>query len=228
MLSIDVWSDIACPWCFVGKRRLEGALERFGHPVQVTWRSFELNTAAPPRIDDSVPYVGRLAEKYRTTAEEAQGMLDRMTAAAAKDGIEMRFDRIAPGNTFDAHRLLHLAAAHGQQGALKERLLRAYFTEGAWLGAHDKLVELAVEAGLEAGQAREVLTSDRFAEEVRVDEGLARRIGVNGVPFFVIDGRYGVSGAQPVDVLLGILERAWREAEEAPIDEGAVCGPDGC
>jgi len=154
-----------------------------------------------------------------------------MVATAARDGLEFRFDRIRPGNTFDAHRLLHLAHERGVQDAVKERLLRAYMTEGQAIGDPAVLLELAREAGLDEREAREVLDGDRYAAEVRTDEALARELGISGVPFFVLDGRLGVSGAQPAATLLAALDKAWAELAKPELEayaEGAVCGPDGC
>jgi predicted DsbA family dithiol-disulfide isomerase len=231
-LRVDIWSDIACPWCYVGKRHLEQALDKFAHKddVEIVWRAFELDPSAPPSQDAPVDYVGRLARKYGTQPAQAQLMIDRMVQTAAKDGLELRFDRIRPGNTFDAHRLLHLAHERGLQDALKERLMRAYLTEGQAISDPEVLATLAAEAGLDAAEARAVLSSDRYAAEVRQDEGLARELGISGVPFFVLAGKLGVSGAQPADVLVSALDRAW--ADYAPkletFAEGATCGPDGC
>ena len=235
-LRIDIWSDIACPWCYVGKRRLEQALARFAHKddVAIVWRAFELDPSAPRVHDTQQSYAERLAGKYRTSSAQAQAMIDRMVETAARDGLELRFDRIQPGNTFDAHRLLHLAHDRGKQDALKERFLRAYLTEGQAIGEPEVLVPLAREVGLDEAEVRDVLGGDRYTAEVRRDEALARELGIHGVPFFVIAGRYGVSGAQPSDVLAGALDRAWselrgKEPEESErFAEGAVCGPDGC
>ncbi len=232
-LRLDIWSDIACPWCYVGKRHLEEALDRFSHrdDVEIVWRAFELDPSAPRIRDTSQTYAERLAAKYGTQPPQAQAMIDRMVATAAADGLEFRFDHIRPGNTFDAHRLLHLAHERGKQGAVKERLLRAYMTEGQAIGDREVLAVLAREAGLDEADARSVLESDRYGTEVRKDEALARELGITGVPFFVIGGRLGVSGAQPADVLLGALERAWSELRAPQVEtiaEGAVCGPDGC
>jgi predicted DsbA family dithiol-disulfide isomerase len=232
-LRVDVWSDIVCPWCFVGKRRLEAALARFAHRdgVEVVWRAFELDPAAPPVRDGVTQYGERLAKKYGTTVEQAEKMIGRMTDVAAADGLVFRFDHIQPGNTFNAHRLLHLAKERGSQDALKERLLRAYMTEGEAIGATETLERLAAEVGLDVDEVRRVLASDVYATEVRADEEDAHRIGITGVPFFVFDFRYAVSGAQPADILLAALTKAWDELDEEPpllADEGAVCGIDGC
>lgn len=231
MLTIDVWSDIACPWCYVGKRRLEAALARFAHrdEVSIRWHAFELDPSAPRVRDASESYAARLAEKYRMRVEDAQAMIDRMARTAAADGIEMRFDRVRAGNTFDAHRLLHLAAERGVQGELKERFLRAYFTEGEPIGDPEALVRLAADAGVDPDEAQAVLASDAHAAEVRADEARAASLGIHGVPFFVLGGRFAVEGAQPADTMLHVLERAWSEAPKPePIVDGATCGPEGC
>ncbi|MDB4930152.1 MAG: dsbA [Myxococcaceae bacterium] len=232
-LKIDVWSDIACPWCYVGKRRLEAALADFPHrdAVAVTWHSFELDPSAPAIAPATPGYAERLAAKYGRSVAHAQGMIDNMTKVAAVDGLDMRFDKVRAGNTFDAHRLIHFAADKGVQGAMKERLLRAYMTEGEAIGDREVLARLAAEVGLDAAEVAAVLASDRYADGVRADEQNAREIGITGVPFFAVAERYGVSGAQPAEVLLEVLEKAWEalpdEAATAPV-EGAVCGPDGC
>jgi predicted DsbA family dithiol-disulfide isomerase len=232
-LDVQVWSDIVCPWCYVGKRRLETALADFPHrdEVQITWRAFELDPRAPRVRDVSVSYAERLARKYATTVDSAERMIRTMTETAAAEGLDFRFDRIRPGNTFDAHRVLHLAAAHGKGGEAKERLLRAYMTEGEPIGEPEALVRLAGDVGLDADEVRAVLAGDAFAREVRDEEDEAHAIGVGGVPFFVLDRRYGVSGAQPPDVLLRVLTQVWDELSEKPElpdEPAAACGPDGC
>ena len=231
-LRVDVWSDIACPWCYVGKRRLEAALAKFPHrdAVEVVWRAFELDPSAPPERPSDVGYAERLAKKYGSSVNEAQGMITRMTDVAATDGLDFHFEKIRPGNTFDAHRVLHLALERGKQDAVKERFLLAYMTEGAPIGDPETLVRLAAEAGLDAEEVRATLASDASAREVREDEDEARELGISGVPFFVFAGKLAVSGAQPAELLLRALTQAWKELEARPevFAEGAVCGPDGC
>ncbi len=231
-LRIDVWSDIACPWCYVGKRRLEAALAKFPHrdAVKVVWRAFELDPSAPPERPSDVGYAERLGKKYGCSRKEAEGMLTHMTDVAATDGLAFHFERIRSGNTFDAHRVLHLAGERGKQDAVKERYLLAYMTEGEPIGDPETLVRLAAEAGLDAEEVRATLASDAFAREVREDENEARQLGISGVPFFVLDGRLAVSGAQPAELLLRALDQAWKEIESKPevFAEGAACGPDGC
>lgn len=230
-LAIDVWSDIACPWCYVGKRHLEAALARFEHASAVTihWRAFELDPSAPAVLDTHTSYAERLARKYGRSVAQAEGMIAHMVSVAAQDGLEMRFDRIRPGNTFDGHRLIHLAAAQGRGGEAKERLLRAYFTEGLAVGDRSTLQALGEELGLDGGAVAEMLASGQHSEAVRGEEAEARRLGISGVPFFVLGGRYGVSGAQPADVLLQALRTAWDALPEEPETlAGETCGPEGC
>lgn len=210
-MDVEIWSDVVCPWCAVGKRRFEAALDRFEHAdeVSVRWRSFELDPSAPRRRDGD--YVEHLAAKYGTSREDARRMIDRMTATGAAVGLDMRFDIARPGNTFDAHRLLHLAADRGRQAEVKERFVTAYLSEGAAVGDPDVLRRLAVEAGLDEDEVVEVLDSDAYAEAVRADERQAAEYGIRGVPFFVLDGRFGVSGAQPPEALVDALRQARRE-----------------
>jgi len=229
-MKVEIWSDVVCPWCYVGKRRFETALSRFAHgdDLEVVWRAFELDPSAAPVRDGA--YADRLAAKYRMSVPEAQIMIDRMVAAGADDGLDLRFDRARPGNTFAAHRLLHLAHERGMQDALKERLLAATFTEGEAIGDPQVLQNLATEAGLDADEVRSVLESDAYAAEVRADERRATALGITGVPFFVVDGTYGVSGAQPPDVLLGALEQAWAGSHPPVVvgDAAPGCGDDAC
>jgi predicted DsbA family dithiol-disulfide isomerase len=215
-VNVEIWSDIACPWCYVGKRRLEAALERFAHRdgVEVTWRSFELDPQAPHERPERGPE--HLAKKYGMTVERAREMNDQLTQVAAADGLEYHLDRLRLGNTFDGHRLTHLAARHGLQDAMEERLMRAYLTEGRLISDHDTLVELAAEVGLPEAEVREVLAGERFAEEVREDERTAAELGIGAVPFFVVDRRLAAQGAQPVEVLVQLLERAAEDAVSAP------------
>ncbi len=232
-LDLDIWSDIACPWCWIGKRHLEAALADFAHAnqVEIRWRSFELDPSAERVLPPDPPFIERLARKYGTTKDGAQQMVDRMTSVAAGDGLDMRFDRIRPGNTFDAHRLLHLAHESGHQNALKERLFRAYLHEGRAIGERDVLCELAVEQGLDEPAVVALLEGDAMADRVRADEAAARSIGVTGVPFFVAGQRFGVSGAQPAEILHGMLDQAWNAVASSELsveDDGASCGPTGC
>jgi predicted DsbA family dithiol-disulfide isomerase len=230
-LRIDIWSDIACPWCYVGKRRLEQALATFPEAAStaVVWHSFELNPSAPRESKEEGPYNERLAKKYGMSPKEAQARIDHLVALGKAEGLNLDFERIRPGNTFDAHRVLHLARGVGKQDAVKERLLRGYLSEGEAIGDPDVVARLAVEAGLDEGRVSALLASDENAREVRTDEAEANRLGIHGVPFFVIGGRYAISGAQPAELIGRALQQAWSELA-APIElaEGAACGPDGC
>jgi predicted DsbA family dithiol-disulfide isomerase len=228
-MLVEIWSDIACPWCYVGKRRFEAALARFERrdDVEVVWRSFELDPAAPR--ERPVDGATHLAEKYGTTRERALEMHRHMTEVAAGEGLEFRFDRARGGNTFDAHRLLHLAAEHGLQDAMKERLMRAYLSEGEPIGDPAALERLAVEAGLPPEAVAEVLATDRFAAEVRADERTAAELGIHAVPFFVVDRALGASGAQPPEVLGELLVQGWAARPRvAVVADGEACGVDGC
>lgn len=231
-LRVEIWSDIACPWCYVGKRRFELALEQFEQRerVDVVWRAFELDPRAPVEVDGSLSHAERLAKKYGSSVRTAEMRIAHLAELARADGLDFRFDRLRTGNTFDAHQLVHLGLVRGRQDAVQERFFRGYFCEGEPIGRREALVRLAAEAGLDAAEASETLETGAYAAEVRADERRAAELGISGVPFFVLDGRYGVSGAQPAELLLTVLERAFGELQpEAPVvAESAACGPDGC
>ena len=224
-LHIDVWSDIACPWCYIGRRRLESAVRELSTPVTVAWRSFELDPSAPRERDQAVSTVHRLASKYGTSERQAQAMIDRVVAIGRDEGISFDFDRVRPGNSFDAHRLLQAARRRDPAlaSALAERLFRGYFSEGLAIGDAQALVAPATDVGLDADEVAAVLSSDAHADDVRADEDEAARLGIDGVPFFVVGGRYGVSGAQPPELLREVFTRVVREAEAAA--EGTGAGP---
>src|SRR6266700_734634 len=211
-MKVEIWSDVACPWCYIGKRRIEGALAQFEHQdqVEITWRSYQLDPQAPRTSEETMNEL--LARKYGMSQKQAAAANDRVSGIAAQDGLEYHMEQVQYGNTFDAHRLIHLAATHHLQDEMEERFFKAYFTEGVKLGDVETLVKLATEVGIDAEEARTVLASDRYAHEVRADIQRARRLGVQGVPFFAIDEKYGVSGAQPAEVLKEVLEQAWAEA----------------
>jgi predicted DsbA family dithiol-disulfide isomerase len=202
-MHVEIWSDIACPWCYVGKRRFEAALAGFEHDVEVTWRSFELDPSAPVSQEGSA--AERLAGKYGMSVDEARARQEQLAAMAAADGLELHFDRVQSANTFDAHRLTHLAATHDVQDAMVERLQRAHFTDGELISDHATLARLAGELGVPG--AEEMLASDRYDAEVRDDERVAHEIGITAVPTFVVDRRIAVAGAQPPEVLRGLLQR---------------------
>lgn len=230
-IQVEVWSDIMCPFCYIGKRRLEAALAQFPHAadVQVQWRSFELDpsmTTVPGQTIDEL-----LAERKGMPLAQARQMNQQMTQHAATVGLPFNFEKTVPANTFNAHRLIHFAAAHGRQDAMKERLLRAYFTEGHNVDDAATLARLGAEVGLDAEAIQLALSTDAYAEDVRHDEYQARQIGVRGVPYFVFDDKYAVSGAQPTELFQEVLDKVWEESNAAPVQlagtTAAACDLDG-
>ena len=208
-MNIEIWSDFACPFCYMGKRRLELALEQFANrsEVRIVYRSFELDPNAPR--DVAIDVYDMLSSKYGVSRSQAIAM-NRQVAEQGKElGLIYRFDTMILTNTFDAHRLTHWAAVCGKQAEMAERLFRAHFTDSLHIGRHETLIALAEEAGLDRAAAEEMLKGAAFAEEVRNDEREAARFGIRGVPFFLIDRKYAVSGAQPVDVFLEALRKGW-------------------
>ncbi|GAA5019947.1 DsbA family oxidoreductase [Streptomyces siamensis] len=234
-MRVEIWSDIACPWCYVGKARFEKALEAFPHRdgVEVVHRSFELD---PGRAKGDIqPVLTMLTKKYGMSEAQAQAGEENLGAQAAAEGLEYRTRGRDHGNTFDMHRLLHLAKEQGRQDELIGLLYKANFAEERTVFDDDeRLVELAVAAGLDADAARAVLADPAaYADDVRADEREAAELGANGVPFFVLDRKYGVSGAQPAEVFTQALTQAWGEREPLKlIQQGSAdaeaCGPDGC
>ena len=233
-MQVEIWSDVVCPWCYIGKRRFEAALATFAHAddIEVVWRSFELDPTAP--VERTGDYASRLARKYGMSEDRAVATLHHMTDVAAEDGLEFDFARTRTGNTFDAHRVIHLAHERGGpalQGSVKERLLRAYFSEGEPIGDRDTLVRLAGEAGLDEAEVKDALAGDAFADHVRADEAAAEELDITGVPFFLVDRKFAIAGAQSVEVFARVLERAWDKAHPA-IEivggvEGQACDDDG-
>ncbi|GAA1835404.1 DsbA family oxidoreductase [Agromyces salentinus] len=200
-IKIDIWSDIACPWCYIGKRHLEAGLEALGADapdVEIEYHSFELSPDTPLDFEGST--VEYLADRKGMPVERVEQMLEHVTGVAANAGLEYHFEKVAHTKTLKAHELLHFAKANGKQLELKERLLKAYFVEGGRVNRIDELVGFAEEVGLDGAAAREALESGRYADGVQADIAQAGAYGINGVPFFVIDGKYGISGAQPAEV----------------------------
>ncbi|MGI4823166.1 MAG: DsbA family oxidoreductase [Janthinobacterium lividum] len=231
-MKVEIWSDVVCPFCYIGKRKFENALAQFGHhgEVQVEWKSFQLTPDFVPTPGESIH--ASLAKKKGVLEAEGRRMNDYMTQAAKEVGLDYQFDKAIPANTFLAHQLIHFAAHNGQQGAMKERLFAAYYLEGQNLNDVDMLVKLAAEIGLDADAARQALAAGTYANEVRRDEYEAQQIGVRGVPFFVFDDKYVVSGAQPSEVFAEVLDKVWEEAhpktQPVLLTDGPACGPDGC
>lgn len=213
-VEVEIWTDVVCPWCYIGKRRFEKGVHLSGRPVKVTYRSFELDPDRQRDRDLSLPEM--LAAKYRVSLDEAKAMNQRVTDLAAAEGLEYRLDLARPSNTFDAHRLIHQAAADDRQEPMVERLKAAYFIEGRKIDDRETLVDLAAEVGISAEAAAEVLGGDRFSEEVRTDEALAEQLGIRGVPFFALDRRYGISGAQEPGSIAQAITQAWIDKHPDP------------
>ena len=213
-MRVEIWSDVVCPWRYIGKRRFETAVASFAHPVEITWRSYELNPNAPPVRDGSS--AERVARKYGISVEQAAAQYERITDLAAAEGLDYHLDRARWGRSFDAHRLLHLARDRGIADAVKERFLAGYLQEGVAIGLPDELAPLAVAAGLDAAEVEAVLSGTAYTDEVRAEEERALEIGITGVPFFVVDGRFPISGAQDPETMLIVLERAWAKRNAAP------------
>lgn len=215
-IKIDVWSDIACPWCYIGKRRLEAGIAAYGRddravPVEVEYHSFELAPDTPVDFDGSE--IDFLVRYKRLPEDRVRSMLDRVTKIAAEEGLAYDFDALRHTKTVNAHQLLHYAKAHGVQIEAKERLLRAYFVEGRHVGRAEDLAHLAAEMGLDRDDVLRSLEEDEYLAAVRADQRMAMGYGIQGVPFFVIDGRYGVSGAQPAGVFAEALSQVAAERQ---------------
>ena len=214
-MQVEVWSDVVCPWCYIGKRRLEAALEQFPQrdQVEVIWRSFQLDPSVPE--GRTYPTLPALAAKYGRTEDEMRNMQAHVEQVAAGEGLAYRLAGTLSGNTLLAHELLHLAAEHGKRDELKERLLHAYFEEGHSVFDVEALVPFAVEVELDETEVREALADRRFRAAVQQDVATASALGATGVPFFVVDRKYGAAGAQPAESLLQLLERAWADTRAA-------------
>ncbi|MFI6940720.1 DsbA family oxidoreductase [Streptomyces sp. NPDC050418] len=235
-MRVEIWSDIACPWCYIGKKRFEDGLAAFAHrdDVEIIHRSFELD---PNRAKgDTAPVIDMLAKKYGRTVDEARAMEEHVASNAHAEGLGYRTEGRDHGNTFDIHRLLHLAKARGRQDELLALAYRANFAEERSVFDPEVLVALAAEAGLDEAEARATLADESaYADDVRADEREAAELGASGVPFFVLDRKYGVSGGQPAEVFTQALQQAWGERSPltlidraGPEGEAEACGPDGC
>jgi predicted DsbA family dithiol-disulfide isomerase len=234
-MKIEIWSDYQCPFCYIGKRRFEQALERFPHKqeIEVIYRSFELDPNAKKDVGFQV--YDMLASKYGMSRDQAVANTASVAAQAQTLGLTYKFDTMILTNSFDAHRLTHYAASQGKMQDMTERLLKAYFTESKHIGDHETLAGLAGEIGLDPVEAARVLASGAYAEEVRADEREAERLGVRGVPFFVIDRKYAISGAQSSESFLSALQQAWDESKPLTVligsnsstDEGDAACSDG-
>ncbi|HTG65436.1 MAG TPA: DsbA family oxidoreductase [Flavobacterium sp.] len=233
-LNIQIWSDIMCPFCYIGKRRLENAIAQFGHQeaIEIEWKSFQLDPNFIASEDDNL--VEHLAEKYRKDKDWAIEMLENMTQNAANSGLEFHFEKAIRANSFNAHRLLHLAKEHQLGTELKELLFKAYLTDGEDINNKETLKQLGIHVRLDANKIDEVLNSNSYADEVQKDMLTAQKIGVQGVPFFVFDNKYAISGAQHVETFVKTLEKVWEEGKfeskisilNATLENS--CGIDGC
>ena len=217
-IRIAVWSDVACPWCYVGKRRLDAALEAFARtpearPVEVEYHSYQLNPDLPADYEGG--HTDYLASRLGMSPEQIQASNQRLSEMGAAVGAKYRMDRVVIANTLKAHELLHFAKAHGRQAEMKERLLQAYWSEGQRLGRIDELADLAAEVGLDWAAARQALETDAYRGAVRADMAQAAQYGIRGVPFFVLDGKYGLSGAQEAETLLQALTTVAGEERKA-------------
>ncbi|WP_371568895.1 DsbA family oxidoreductase [Flavobacterium frigidarium] len=233
-LKIQIWSDIMCPYCYIGKRRIEGALAQFKHKdnVEIEWKSFQLDSSFVASENDDM--AEHLAEKYRKDVSWAKEMMDSMTQNAKSAGLDFRFDKAIMANSFNAHRLLHLAKKNNLSDAMEETLFKAYLTDGENVNDSETLKRLGLHVGLKADELEALLSSDQFANEVKADITMAQNIGVQGVPFFVFDNKYAVSGAQHVETFVQTLDKVWEEGDFGPkltilnSEVGDSCGIDGC
>ncbi|GAA3674043.1 MULTISPECIES: DsbA family oxidoreductase [Acetobacteraceae] len=230
-MKLEIWSDYACPYCYIGKRFLEAALAEFEHSreVEIVFRAFELDPTSGPAVTTTT--LDRIMRKYGKSRSDAQAMIDHITSMGERCDLDMRYASVRYTNTFDAHRLTKFAEEHGHGAAMTERLFRAYFTDNSPLADHDVLVGLAQDVGLDADTVRAMLSSTDFAEAVRHDETRASQAGVHGVPFFVFDGAYALSGAQPKAQLLAALRQSWSNAHKTASDSptnGMTCDSTGC
>lgn len=232
-MNVEIWSDFVCPFCYIGKRKFEAALEQFAHgnEVEIVYRSFELDPNAPVKAPYDIHDM--LSKKYGMSREQAKQMNEGVGQQAKAVGLTYNFDTMPVTNTFDAHRLAHYAAAQGKSAEMTERLLYAHFTETKPIGDKETLADLAAEVGLDRDEAAKVLAGNDYAKEVRADQQDGAALGIRGVPFFVIDRKYGVSGAQEPATFLSALEKAWSESHPSLImadegSDGAACSGDAC
>lgn len=227
-MRIDVWSDFLCPFCHLGRRQLDLALEEFEHAdeVDVVWHSFQLDREAPDVAEGS--NVQRIADKYGVSLEQMEETHRQMALAAAEVGLDFQWEKVVGGNSYAAHRLHHYARSVGREHEFMDRLMRAWYSEGAAIGDGDTLVRLGVEAGLDHEAVRGVLESDEFGQEVRTDLALAHQIGISSVPTFVLDQKYGVSGAQGVEPILKAIRYAWEDQGNRPEPVSGGCGGGCC
>ena len=234
-MKVEIWSDIACPWCYIGKRRFEAALAAFPHrdEVEVQWRSYQLDPTLPDHHDGTE--LDYLVDRKGLSRDQVVRMFEQVTAIAADEGLTYDFASVVVANSFAGHELLHLARARGAGDRVKEALLSAHFEHGEDIGDREVLVRIGVEAGLDADEIARDLASHTWRDSVVADITAASSLGIRGVPFFVLDDKYGISGAQPTELFTQALEQAWRESRPLVMvspttgaSTDAACGPDGC
>ena len=231
-MKVEIWSDYQCPFCYIGKRRFEKALSRFDgrEGVEVVYRSFELDPSASREIQMNMHDM--LAVKYGITAEQAKAQTDSMAAQGKAEGLEFRFEKVKLTNSFDAHRLMHFASSKGKQAEINDALFQAYFTDSKHIGDQETLADLAEGIGLKGDEVRSMLAGNAYADEVRRDEQDGARLGITGVPFFVINQKYGISGAQPEEAFLRTLEKVREEEQPLQLlneeDAGSGCSDGFC
>lgn len=231
-MNVEIWSDVMCPFCYIGKSKFEKALEQFPHKndINIIWKSFQLDPTTV--TDPSLNTIENLAEKKGWSKEQADETVAHVTNIAKQVGLDFHFEKTVVANSFDAHRLSHLAKKYGKQNELEEKLFAAYFTEGKNTADYDTLLQIGTEVGLDVKEIEDVLKSDTYANEVQLDIKQAQQIGVSGVPFFVLDNKYAISGAQEPDAFLQALKKAYEETindiETINTNKDGACGPDGC
>ena len=208
-IKVDIWSDVQCPWCYIGKRKFEAGAAEFGGDVEVEYHSFELSPDTPVDFDGSP--ADYLAQRKGLPMDQVEQMLERVTGIAASVGLDYDYDHVHQTNTVISHELIHFAKSKGRQLEMKERLLKAYFINGEHVGRIPDLVAIAVELGYDEAEVTEALESHRFLADVKADVARAREYGIQGVPFFVIDGKYGVSGAQEAQTFANLLAQVHAE-----------------
>jgi predicted DsbA family dithiol-disulfide isomerase len=211
-IKVDIWSDVQCPWCYIGKRKFEAGVAEFDGDVEVEYHSFELAPDTP--VDFAGTPIDYLSERKGIPLDEVEKMLERVTGIAADVGLDYHYEDVHQTNTIKAHELLHFAKAKGRQIDMKERLLKAYFVDGRHVGLAEELADLAAEIGLDRAEALQALESQVYLADVKADVAQAQAYGIQGVPFFVIDGKYGVSGAQDAAAFTNMLEQVQSEREE--------------
>lgn len=230
-MKVDIWSDVRCPFCYIGKRKFEKALEKFPHKneIEVNWHSFELDPTL--KTNTAVSAIEHIADIKGISKEQAEGMHTHVTNVAKEIGLDFNFEKSVIANSFNAHRLIQLAKTKGLANEAEEQLFKAHFLEGKNIDDNETLIQIGVSAGLNENDVKDMIASDSFSQEVRQDEMQAQSIGINGVPFFILNNKYAVSGAQSPDVFLQALSQTWSEIEKEKqpiiITEGESCSADG-